>query len=297
MTEASDHPESRLSSVGTGSGEVIRSAYGSDPNQFGDLRLPVGAGPHPVVILIHGGFWRARFGLDLMDGLGEDLAGRGIASWNLEYRRVGQAGGGWPGTLGDVAQAADHLAGLAARYGLDLTRVVALGHSAGGQLALWLAARRRLPVDALPDGTPAFAEVKAGASLTCPVAGAISLAGVVDLAEAWRRNLGAGAVAELLGGGPAEAPARYAVASPIALLPIGVPQVLIHGTADDRVPVELSRTYAAAALAAGDDARLRELSGVDHFAVIDPASPAWAIIVEELTALLTPPAHEPRPAS
>ena len=301
MTESRDDSRSRLTSGSGGAGEVICSAYGLDANQFGELRLPVGAGPHPVVILIHGGFWRARFGLDLMDGLAEDLAARGIASWNIEYRRVGQPGGGWPGTLWDVAQAADHLAHLAARHRLDLTRLVALGHSAGGQLALWLAARRRLPASALPDGSPAVAPavapLTAGASPTCPVVGAISLAGVVDLAEAWRRNLGAGAVAELLSGGPAEAPARYAVASPIALLPIGVPQVLIHGTADDRVPVDLSRTYVAAALAAGDEALLHELPGVDHFAVIDPAYPAWAIIMEELTVLLIASAHGPRTGS
>ena len=187
MTESRDDSRSRLTSGSGGGGGVIRSACGLDANQFGGLGLPVGAGPHPVVILIHGGFWRARFGLDLMDGLAEDLAARGIASWNIEYRRVGQPGGGCPGTLWDVAQAADHLAHLAARHRLDLTRLVALGHSAGGQLALWLAARRRLPASALPDGSPAVAPavapLTAGASPTCPVVGAISLAGVVDLAR------------------------------------------------------------------------------------------------------------------
>lgn len=255
---------------------MIRLLYGPDALHFGDLRLPAGAGPHPVVALIHGGFWRARYGLDLMDGLGEDLARRGIASWNIEYRRVGDPGGGWPGTLEDVARATDHLRTLAETYPLDLTRLVALGHSAGGHLALWLAGRARLPAGLPGASGPGY----------CPVAGAIGLAAVTDLVEGWRRGLSVDAVAAFIGGTPATAPERYAVASPRALLPLGVPQALVHGAADDIVPPALSRDYAAAATAAGDAVRLHELPGVEHFAVIDPTSAAWAAIVEELQALL-----------
>lgn len=196
-----------------------RFRYGPEPTGFGDLRLPEGAGPHPVVILIHGGFWRAQYGLDLMDKLGDDLAGRGIASWNIEYRRVGEAGGGWPGTLQDVARATERLRDLAPEHGLDLARVVTIGHSAGGHLALWVAARPRLPLGALGDGDAAML-TGAGA---LPVIGAISQAGVADLTEGWRQGLGRGAVAALLGGGPAEVPERYAAADPARALPLGIP--------------------------------------------------------------------------
>lgn len=262
----------------------LRVTYGPGPSQFGELCLPSGAGPHPVVVLIHGGFWRARYRLDLMDGLGDDLARRGIASWNIEYRRVGEPGGGWPGTFLDVARAVDQLAGLASHYDLDLARVVTLGHSAGGQLALWLAARPRVPVDA-PVGLHATTDGKSN-TLPCQISAAVSLAGVVDLADGWRRNLGRGAVADLLGGGPDDVPDRYAAASPAALLPLGVPQALIHGGSDDIVPPALSRAYAGSATAAGDAVRLHELPGVDHFALIDPRSSAWLAIVGELLPLL-----------
>lgn len=260
---------------------MIRCPYGPDVVHFGDLRLPAGTGPHPVVALIHGGFWRARYGLDLMDGLGDDLARRGFASWNIAYRRVGDPGGGWPGTLEDVARATDHLRALARSYPLDLTRLVALGHSAGGHLALWLAGRARIPAGLPGAPGPGY----------CPVSGAIGLAAVTDLVEGWRRGLSVDAVEAFIGGTPETTPERHAAASPRALLPLGVPQVLVHGLDDDIVPPALSRDYAAAAAAAGDTVRLRELPDVEHFAVIDPASAAWAAIVEELQALLA--ASEP----
>ncbi|HEX5504508.1 MAG TPA: alpha/beta hydrolase [Thermomicrobiales bacterium] len=259
-------------------GDPRRHAYGPAPAQCGDLRLPAGAGPCPVVILIHGGYWRARYGLDLMDGLGDDLARRGVASWNIEYRRVGEAGGGWPGTFQDVSRAADTLRDLATRHPLDLARVVAVGHSAGGHLALWLAARPRLD--------PAARRLLAPGPPDPPLAGVVGLAGVNDLALAWRLGLSNGAAGELLGGGPDTVPGRYAAASPAALLPLGVPQVLLHGSADADVPLELSTAYAAAATAAGDTVRLRELPGVDHFAPIDPHSAAWGVALAELLPLL-----------
>ncbi|HEX2174024.1 MAG TPA: alpha/beta hydrolase [Dehalococcoidia bacterium] len=269
----------------------IRSAYGPAPQHFGDLRLPGGAGQHPVVMLIHGGFWRSHRTLDLMQPIAEDLAARGVASWNVEYRRVANAdlgtpadpGAGWPGTLQDLAAAADHLRILAGSEPLDLRRVAVVGHSAGGHLALWLAARPKIAGGSV--------EVAEGTALfgpdPLPIRAAVSLAGVNDLAESHRRNLGAGAVAGFLGGSPAEVPDRYALASPAELLPLGVPQVLVHGDEDEHVPIAISRIYTAAARGVGDpDIRLHEFPGLDHFAVIDPRSEAWAITVGELVGLL-----------
>ena len=254
----------------------LRLAYDSGEFQFGELSLPDGQGPSPVVILIHGGYWRARYGLDLMNGLAEDLAARGIAAWNIEYRRVGNPGGGWPGTFQDVAQATDHLRAIAASYELDLQRVVSLGHSAGGHLALWLAARARLP---------AGSSIRSGEQ-PLELRGAISLAGALDLQLAYSLHLSNDAVVELLGATPEEAAERYAEASPAARLPLGLPQVLIHGTADEHVPIELSQHYAAAARAAGDAIDFFEPADVDHFAVINAGTEVWALTVQELEDLL-----------
>jgi acetyl esterase/lipase len=248
--------------------------YGDAPDQVADLLLPGGPGPHPVVVLVHGGFWRAAYGRDLMEPLAADLAGRGWASWNVEYRRVGQPGGGWPGTAADVAAALDHLAAVGPRARLDLERVVAVGHSAGGHLALWLACRPGLPA-----GAP-------GAGPVVRVAAAVSQAGVADLAAGCR--LSNGAAVDLLGGRPDEVPDRYRLASPSERVPIGVPQLLVHGLDDDTVPVDQSRRHAAAARAAGDRVELVELPGVGHMDVIDPASPAWAAVVDHLPGLLAP---------
>lgn len=264
--------------------KAIRLAYGPETLQFGDLYLPTGSGPHPVVILIHGGYWRARYGLDLMTGLAQDLTARGFAAWNIEYRRVGNLGGGWPGTLLDVARAADYLHAIESSYALDLKQVVPIGHSAGAHLAFWLAARPHIP-----EGDPlAGTSIKEDDAHNGPLifTGAISLAGVLDLMLAWQLHLSMDAVVDLLGGTPNDVPERYASASPAALLPLGIPQVLIHGTADANVPLEVSQTYAEAAKAANDQVTLIELPGVDHFAVINARSAAWARTIETLQELL-----------
>jgi acetyl esterase/lipase len=199
-----------------------------------------------------------------MTPLAHDLAGRGIAAWNVEYRRVGQAGGGWPGTLDDVAAALD---GLAELDDIDQHRVVTCGHSAGGHLAVWLAARHRLA----EGGRWADPSVR-------PLA-AIAQAGVLDLQRAHEEGLGGGAVAGLLGEPTSE---RFAATSPAALAPLGVAQLLVHGTADDIVPVTQSRIHAE--LDTG--AELVELEGADHFDVIDPSHRAWKAVVERLPRLL-----------
>jgi acetyl esterase/lipase len=225
--------------------------------------------PWPVAVLIHGGFWRARYDLRLEDRLVEDLAGRGWAVWNVEYRRLGRRSqGGWPATFEDVADGIDQLGKLDAP--LDLARVVAIGHSAGGHLALWAAARRGLPAGA-PGAEPAVRP-----------AGAVAQAGVADLREAARLGLSRGAALSLLGGPPGKLPRRYDLASPLERLPLGVPQLLVHGDADDAVPIELSRRYAARAAEGGDRCELVELPGCGHFEHLDPTTPAWGVVTEWL---------------
>jgi len=257
----------------------IPLAYGSDPQQFGELRLPAGAAPHPVVVVIHGGYWRAAYDLKHIGHLCVTLTGAGVATWSLEYRRLGQNGGGWPGTFTDVAAGIDYLRTVAPQYGMDLSRVVVIGHSAGGQLALWAGGRGRIP---------------AGAALytaqPLPVRGVVGLAAVADLRQGWALGLSNGVVGDLLGGSPTEVPTRYATGSPRDLLPLGLPQRLIHGTADPIVPFTISEGYTQATHAAGDDARLLPLADLGHFELIDPRSAAWPTVRDTVLALLNSPA-------
>jgi acetyl esterase/lipase len=237
-------------------------AYGPEPSQEGDLWLPTGPGPHPVAVLFHGGFWYHAWERDLMDGLARDLARRGVAAWNAEYRRVG-AGGGWPVSGEDAARALDHLMALAPVYHLDLGRVAAVGHSAGAQLALWVAARGRRG-----EVHPALV---------------VGLAAIADLEEALSARIGGGSVARLLaagvdGGDDADLEIALAEASPRARLPIGVPQILAHAADDDVVPLSQTTEYAEAARAAGDDVTVLELDAGGHFDLIDPRSGAWATV-------------------
>lgn len=247
-------------------------SYGEERDNRGELWLPAGAGPHPVVVLVHGGFWGSQYGADLMDGLAADLAGQGFAAWNIEYRRVG-GGGGWPATFVDTAAAVDHLAALAVPYELDIERVATVGHSAGGHLAVWLASRRQIP-EGSPGSGPALQPVLA-----------VSQAGVLDLRAGAEAGLGGGAVQALMGGSPDDHPDRYAVASPAELAPAGVPVVMVHGEADRLVPIEQSRLYLRAA---GESAADLEVLPGDHFEHLDAASPEWAAVMEALAVLKAP---------
>ncbi|WP_369253214.1 alpha/beta hydrolase family protein [Geodermatophilus amargosae] len=246
--------------------------YGSHPDQFLELTLPDGKGPAPVAVVLHGGFWRAAYGVELARPLAADLAAGGYAAVAVEYRRVG-TGGGWPATLEDVAAALDALPDLADAHRLDLGALTVIGHSAGGHLAAWAAGRGRLPA-----GAP-------GAAPRVGVTAAVLQAGVLDLRHAAQQRLGLreglGAVREFLGGEPGEVPDRYTVADPVRLLPTGADVLCVHGTDDDVVPLEQSQRYAAAAADAGDRVTVRTVPG-DHRVPVDVAGEAWAVVREWL---------------
>jgi len=245
--------------------------YGSHRSQVADLWRPEQEADArlPVVVLIHGGFWRAPYTKMLMTPLAKAVARRGWMAWNVEYRRLGvfAGGGGWPETLFDIAASIDHLATI---ENADLGRVVICGHSAGGQLALWAAARSQLRA-----GSP-------GADPQVGIRGSVSLAGLVNLREADRLGLGADAVAKFLQGHWAQQEERYRHASPAELAPLGVPQALIHGVDDTTVPPSMSRNYQVQASAAGDDARYVAVADTAHRDLIDPSGPGWAAAVAEL---------------
>ena len=251
-----------------------RIAYGRLDLQFGDLWLPQGPGPHPLVVMIHGGCWRADLpGTELMDYVSEDLRADGIAVWNLEYRRIGHEGGGWPGTFQDVAAGADHVRELAKTYPLDLRHVVFAGHSAGGHLALW--ASKASPLRGEQPFLPRAA---------------VSLAGIVDLA-AYRETGpdacgGPGTIDALTGALFRKTQDLYGGLSPAAMLPLGVPQAVISGDLDPIVPSRFGAAYAAAAKAAGDPVTELNLKGAGHFELIDPTARAWSAVKGQIKTLL-----------
>ncbi len=233
-----------------------------------------------VVCLLHGGFWRMPYGREEMSAIATDLASRGYAVWNIEYRRIGSPGGGWPGTLQDIAAAIDHLSALkACEVELDLHRVAVVGHSAGGHLALCASARRG-------EAEGRFAPRKV---IPAAVAG---LAAVVDLHTTFSLNSGNNAVSALLGGSPSQHPIRYAQASPLGLVPLGLRQLILHGTNDDALPVELSREYVKAARRMGDSVDYVELPGMGHMEYLDSASQAHDALCKWLNVVLASPKAE-----
>jgi acetyl esterase/lipase len=255
--------------------------YGPGPEHVADVRLPPrAAGDAPLVIFLHGGFWRAAFDRAHTGPLATALAAGGFVVCAPEFRRTGQRGGGWPGTFDDVATAVDVLPSLvrqAAGGGVVSDQPALLGgHSAGGHLALWAASRHLLP-----PGTPWRAP-------GVHARGVVALAAVSDLRACDALGLGHGAARALLGGGPGRHPDRYRLADPMQLLPVGSPVRLVHGSADDRVPCGMSRDYAARAGAAGDDVALDELPGARHFEVIDPLSASWPRVQAAFTAVAPP---------
>jgi acetyl esterase/lipase len=240
--------------------------YGPDVMQKVDVWLPAGKGPFPVVMMVHGGCWQTAIAdRKLMNWVAEDLRREGVAVWNIDYRGVDREGGGYPGTFADAAAAADRLRVEAGRFRLDLTRVVAVGHSAGGHLALWLAARGRLP-----------ASSPLHAADPLPIAHVVSLGGLPDLeATAGSPDNGCGTevVARLVGTGRAD---PYVDTSVPRLLPLGIPQDLVNGREDSIIPARFGTGYVARATAAGDTARLHMIGDTGHVELVTPDTPAWA---------------------
>lgn len=250
---------------------AIRIAYGTAPAQFVDLWMPAGSGPHPVVVLVHGGCWQAQYGLDLMDWAAEDLRSRGIAVWNIEYRRLGESGGGYPGTFQDVGQAMDLLRTEAPKRHLKLDTVVAVGHSAGGHLALWAAGRSRLPASSpLKTANP------------IRLSAVIAVGGIGDLQSPSDACGGAATVRELIGPANAERPEPMADTSPVFLEPFPARQILVHGSLDKIAPIAFGEAYRAKAKARGAAVELKVVEGQAHFDLIAPGSTAWDTVIRPL---------------
>ncbi len=250
-----------------------RISYGSDPSQFGELYLPQKPGPHPTIVLIHGGCWLAEYGLNLMGQMAAALKEEGIAVWNLEYRRLGN-GGGWTGTFEDVSVGTNFLETIAPEFDLDLSRLVTVGHSAGGHLALWLAGRHNLPKT-----SPLYVEEGVR------VHGVVSLAGIPDLITGVEQNICLGACQQLVGGLPTEVPDRYEQASPRELLPLGVPQWHLSGIEDQIVPKEYLEEYVEVATQY-DEVYLKLLPNAGHFELIYPNTSTWRAVRNAIKALV-----------
>lgn len=259
---------------------TARYSYGRDPLQFGELRLPANVeGKRPVVVLIHGGCWQAEYDLAHTANTAAALAKEGYVVWVPEYRRIGNPGGGWPGTFDDIGHAIDYLRTLGGTVpAIDTTRVILAGHSAGGQLALWAASRRTGPTAG-----------ELGGSAPLAVSGVVGLAAISDMATYGATRGGCNAAVQpLLGGTPDKVPDRYRAVSPIERLPIGIPVHLVHGAADPIVPPAMSEQYAAKARAAGDRVQVTIVPGAGHFDVVAPHASAWAAVVAAVRGIVAP---------
>ncbi len=253
-----------------------RIHYGAGPNQFGDLWLPQTPASSlvPLIVFFHGGWWMSEYDLSYAGYLCDALKKEGVAVWSVEYRRVGKTGGGWPTTFQDAAAGFDYAVTLAKSYPLDLSRVITMGHSAGGHLAFWVAGRHHVDVHSeIYQPRPQV-----------PLLGAISLAGAVDLrltldlaghsTFAHDRQI----IYNLMGGRPQDLPQRYNAGNPGDLLPFHVPQVVIQGTADDEIPPELPSRWAEMSRKLGDTVTVKILPSVSHPDLVDPESKAWVVI-------------------
>ncbi len=253
-----------------------RIRYGSGPQHFAELRIPQGQGPFPFLFVIHGGFWQSAYDLSHIGHLCAAFTHVGIITCNIEYRRLGNTGGGWPGTFQDLGLATDYvLETLSSDPRVDSAKRAVIGHSAGGHLALWLVSRHRIPKD-----SPLHSAEK------YRLGSAVALAGVCDLRNAWKQRLGNGVVARLMGGAPDQYPDRFDAGSPIELLPSGSKQVLIHGTADNIVPISQSERFVERAEQLGEQPTLVKLEGVGHFELIDPESDAWSTVAAAVLPVL-----------
>ena len=252
----------------------VRIAYGEDPLQFADLWLPDKGTSHPVVILIHGGCWLSQYGISYMGKFAQALAANGIAVWNLEYRRVGDAGGGWPGTFQDIARGADHLLSISEKYELDTTRVISSGHSAGGHFALWLAARHKFK------DHPHFTSKNRVA-----LKGVLPLAPAPDLAMIHKADVCNSVIDKLMGGSPEDFPERYAIGSATELLPIGLPQILIIGK-HDTAWRPVGEHHFNLAIRANDAVTKIEAAESGHFEMINPESSTWPLVLDAMQSLL-----------
>ncbi len=261
-----------------------RLKYGALDLQFGDLWVPdlPAERKAPVVMFVHGGWWKNKYGLEYGGHLCAALKREGIAAWSIEYRRVGDAGGGWPGTFQDVAAGFDYLKTLAGHYLLDLSRVAVAGHSAGGHLAFWLAGRPNIPEGSvLHQPQPALA-MHGVVSL----AGAVDLRLTIDLSGWFTFAHDKQEVLTFMGGTPSEVPERYRAGDPGELLPIGTPQWLVQGTEDDQIPPDLPKRWAENGRRMGDRVMVDMIAGADHFDVVDPQSKAWPRVLAAVKAAL-----------
>lgn len=251
---------------------VIR--YGELTRQFGELRLPEGEGPFGVAVIVHGGCWISDYDHGYMAAFAQAVTDLGLATWTIGYRRVGDPGGGWPNTFLDAGSAVDFLAELASSYPLDVERVLAIGHSAGGQLALWLAGRARLV-----ESSPLFAHDPQ------PIAGVLALAAAADLEYLSERQTCDNAATRLMQGTPSERPRRYAEVSPAHRPPLDIPQAMVNGELDDTwsAPAE---SYFEAALAAGAPIQLQVMPDAGHFELVAPESPDWQVVRTMLVELI-----------
>jgi acetyl esterase/lipase len=243
-------------------------AYGTKPMHVIKVRIPKETGPYPTLLVIHGGAWKAAYNFKQMEHICAEFSKFGIATCNIEFSRVGHANGGWPGTFIDLVHAVNKIDELATSWNLDTNNVVLLGHSSGGHLAFWLAALNKQL------SNPELSNLK----LSMKFSAVVSLAGILDLKEAWEKNISRNDITKLLKGALNELPEVYETTSPSALLPLAVKQVLIHGTRDKLIPYYLSESYYAKAVAMSENVSLLPIFGCGHFRLIDPTSKYWPTV-------------------